>query len=137
MKLCLFEQHKKTIISHAQTVAPIEACGYLAGTIVSAAIYDVEQVFMMQNTDESREHFTFDPQEQFAVLKAARAKGLSLIGVYHSHPESPALPSQEDIRLAYDPNMIYVIVSLMNDATDLKAFSIKENVVTSASIDIT
>jgi proteasome lid subunit RPN8/RPN11 len=66
----------------------------------------------MTNTDKSNEHFMMDPAEQFAVIKEMRAKGLEMLAIYHSHPESPARPSAEDIRLALTPNVSYVIVSL-------------------------
>lgn len=107
------------IIIHSQKHAPLEACGYLAakdGLIVLA--------YALANIDQSSEHFAFDPKEQFSVLKNIRAKGLEIYAVYHSHPFSGARPSEEDIRLAYDPNIAYVIVSLAGGKTDVKAFKI-------------
>ena len=85
------------IIAHARREAPLEACGYLAasaGTLVFA--------YELANKDKSPEHFSFDPKEQFAAVKDARIKGLEISAVYHSHPLSPARPSPEDIRLAFD-----------------------------------
>ncbi|NBV41223.1 M67 family peptidase [bacterium] len=102
---------------HALGLAPIEACGYLAG--VGTAVH---QFYPMTNVDNSSDHFSFDPKEQFAAVKDARSKGWSLIGVYHSHPETPARLSAEDIRLFNDPNMIYVIVSLKNAVPEVGAF---------------
>ena len=78
----------------------------------------------MTNVDNSPEHFSFSPDEQFEVLKNARGRGLRILASYHSHPASPARPSKEDIRLAYDPKLIYVIISLAGGATDVKAFRI-------------
>ncbi len=49
------------------------------------------------------------------------------MGVYHSHPESPARLSEEDLRLLNDPLMVYVIVSLMTEKPDTKAFRILKN----------
>jgi [CysO sulfur-carrier protein]-S-L-cysteine hydrolase len=66
----------------------------------------------MTNADQSNEHFMMDPREQFAVMKEMRGKGLEMLAIYHSHPESPARPSAEDIRLALTPNVSHVIVSL-------------------------
>ena len=43
-----------------------------------------------------------DPKEQLKAIKDMRANGLTPLGNWHSHPETPARPSQEDIRLAYD-----------------------------------
>lgn len=96
------------MIRHAREESPLEACGYLAGGEGTVA-----RLFRMKNADASRTHFSFVPEEQFAVMKKARAEGLALIGVYHSHPMGPAYPSEEDIRMAYDPGLAHIIVSLL------------------------
>jgi proteasome lid subunit RPN8/RPN11 len=125
-------QIQKTILNqmlaHAKALLPIECCGYLAGdgqTITT--LYD------MTNVDNSPEHFSFDPKEQFAVVKEARNNGLTLMGVYHSHPESPARLSEEDLRLLNDPNMVYFIVSLLTKEGDIKAYKINK---TDESIEV-
>jgi proteasome lid subunit RPN8/RPN11 len=100
------------IIEQAKQEAPLEACGYLAGKD-----NQIIEIFPMTNLDKSPEHFSFDPKEQFKVVKAARQKGLELIAVYHSHPASPARLSKEDVRLAYDAEMVHLIHSLQNQET--------------------
>ncbi len=105
------------IIKHAQSELPNEACGLLAG--VNG---EVQAHYTMTNIDHSPEHFSFDPQEQFSVLKQARANGQKIIANYHSHPSTPARPSDEDKRLAFDPDIVYIIVSLANETPDIKAF---------------
>src|SRR5665811_1505202 len=87
----------------------LEACGYLAGEGA-----EVKEYIIMTNTDKSAEHFSFDPKEQFAAVKTARVKGQTLIAVCHTHPASLARMSQEDIRLANDPSVKYVILSLLD-----------------------
>jgi proteasome lid subunit RPN8/RPN11 len=108
------------LFEHAQTGLPEEVCGYLAGTD-----REVTRQFRLTNIDHSNEHFSFDPKEQFLVVREARKAGLEILANYHSHPETPARPSQEDIRLAYDPNISYVIVSLAAEMPDVKSFRIK------------
>lgn len=68
----------------------------------------------LTNTDHSNEHFSMDPKEQLAAIKDMRANGLVPLGNWHSHPESPSRPSEEDKRLAYDSKASYMILSLMN-----------------------
>ncbi|MDR0746592.1 MAG: M67 family metallopeptidase [Helicobacteraceae bacterium] len=119
------------IVLHAQKDAPIEACGYLGGKEGAVALH-----YPMTNVDRSAEHFSFDPKEQFAALKEASAQKLRLIACYHSHPATPARPSEEDIKLAYDPNISYIIVSLENGAVDLKSFRIKDGEVTNEEVVI-
>ncbi len=119
------------IIEHAQNDLPLEACGYLGGQDTT-----VTEAYCLTNIDESGEHFSFDPKEQFAVVRAMRAKKQRAIAVYHSHPQTPARPSKEDIKLAFDPEMIYVIVSLAAATPEVKAFRIVKNEVSEEPLDI-
>ncbi|KIE43945.1 M67 family metallopeptidase [Geobacter anodireducens] len=119
------------LIAHARADFPIEACGMLGG--VDGA---VSANFRMANTDQSNEHFMMDPKEQFAVVKELRNRGLAMLAIYHSHPETPARPSEEDIRLALTPGVSYVIVSLAGAEPDVKAFRIADGVVEPEPIEI-
>lgn len=121
---------KAEIIRLARRDSPIETCGYLSGIDD-----EIKEVVSLTNIDHSAEHFSFDPREQFQAVKAARAKGYQLIAVYHSHPASPARLSEEDLRLANDPQLFYVIVSLLNpDEPVIKAFKVNSGVVSEISI---
>lgn len=120
------------LIAHAREGFPLEVCGILGGRDGV-----VERVFRMTNIDASNEHFTMEPREQFAVVKELRAQGLEMLAVYHSHPESPARPSEEDIRLALTPGISHVIVSLLVTAQPVvKSFKIAAGVVTPETIEI-
>jgi [CysO sulfur-carrier protein]-S-L-cysteine hydrolase len=110
---------------------PNETCGLLVGKE-----NEITKIFPLTNTDQSPEHFSFDPVEQFQVLRAARSEGLSVIANYHSHPASPARPSVEDIRLAYDSNILYFIASLEAETPVLKAFQIIKEQVTEVEINV-
>lgn len=109
----------QAIIAFAQSQLPIEACGYLAGNNGV-----ITEWYGLTNVDNSPEHFSFDPKEQFATVKDARSKGLQIIANFHSHPETPARPSQEDIRLAFDQHILYFIISFASEIPDIKAFKI-------------
>lgn len=66
-----------------------------------------------------------DPKEQLAAVKDTRANGLVPLGNWHSHPESPSRPSEEDKRLAFDSKSSYLILSLMDiNAPVLNSFRI-------------
>ena len=120
-----------SIILQARKELPNEACGYLAGNngIISKS-------YELTNIDHSPEHFSFDPIEQFKTLKDCRNNGLQLIAVYHSHPSTPARPSEEDIRLANDPEISYVIISLAQPEADAKSFRIRNGVVEKEVVEI-
>ena len=107
------------LIIQAQREAPDESCGYLLGRGD-----EVTENYAMENIDHSPEHFSFAPRQQFAALKYAREHGLQILANWHSHPASPSRPSQEDIRLANDPNIRYAILSL-HEGIHLNSFSIQ------------
>ena len=113
-----------------------EACGLLGG-YVEGDKRVVTDVYLLRNVDESREHFSMDPAEQLAAIKDIRQKKGVLLGNFHSHPESPSRPSQEDIRLAYDPKMNYLILSLMTpEELVLNSFHIEKGEVTKEELVI-
>ena len=118
------------IHKQAKDEAPNEACGYLRGIGEK-----VHGRIGLTNADASPEHFSFTPKEQFAALKESREFGEELVAVYHSHPETPARMSEEDVRLANDPNMVFVIHSLVDGAT--KAFRVdREKTVHRVEVEI-
>ena len=90
----------------------------------------------MTNTDKAADHFSMEPGEQFAAMKDMRDNGLKLRAVYHSHPETPARPSVEDIKLAYDPNISYAIVSFSENDPVVKSFQIRKGAVTVETVEI-
>jgi len=115
----IFEQ----ILEQARAQVPIEACGILAGCNGR-----VEKLYRMTNADQSSDHYTMEPKEQFAVVKDIRLESLEMLAIYHSHPATPARPSAEDIRLALTPDVTYVIISLQDPKTpDVKGFLINDS----------
>ena len=129
MKIC--SDIRQRLLAHARRETPLEACGYLAvNDGVLAGVHE------LTNRDKSPEHFSFDPREQFTAIREARARGMSLEAVYHSHPASPARPSDEDIRLAFDADKLYVIVSLADGHEDIRAFWIRDGKVTEETLEV-
>lgn len=106
------ENYQK-MIAYAQAELPNEACGLLAGRKEGEEKY-IETVYLLTNLDHSAEHFSIDPREQLKAVQDMRHAGYLLLGNWHSHPETPARPSEEDKRLAYDKEASYLIVSLMD-----------------------
>jgi proteasome lid subunit RPN8/RPN11 len=120
------------LIDHSRSGFPLEVCGILGGTDDT-----VTAIYRMTNSDASNEHFMMEPREQFSVVKEMRAKGISMLAIYHSHPESPARPSEEDIRLALTPGVSYLIVSLQDAAQPvIRSFKIADGVVTPEDVGI-
>ena len=111
--LYLKKEDYEKILAHCKEGLPNEACGLIGGTIEGDK-RSIQKVYLLTNIDQSNEHFSMDPKEQLAAVKDMRANGLKLLGNFHSHPESPSRPSEEDKRLAYDSKVNYLILSLMD-----------------------
>lgn len=97
-----------------------EICGLLAGNG-----QEITDVYILENVRHSSYVFEMNPLEQFEVIHNIRDKGLSLVGIFHSHIDTMPVPSETDIRLAYDDSMLYVIISAA-DGT-IRAYRIKDN----------
>ena len=122
------------MLQGATQVLPEEACGLLAGLLIDG-IYEIRKVYVLENTDHSPEHFSMNLKEQLSAVKDIRKNGLIPLGNWHSHPATPSRPSEEDKRLAYDRNAIYMILSMAEKEPVLNAFHIdkatsrKENLI--------
>lgn len=114
----------KKILAHAVKELPDEACGLIAGTVENGD-KEIKKVYLLTNIDHSNEHFSLDPKEQLEAIKDMRKNGFVPLGNWHSHPESPSRPSEEDKRLAFDSKASYMILSLMDrEKTVLNSFKI-------------
>ena len=122
MQLTITDEAYQSLLEQARRDAPMESCGYLLGTDRQTVTFN----YPMRNTDHSAEHFSFDPKEQFAAVKYARQHGLVIVGNWHSHPATPSRLSAEDIRLAFDPNILYFILSLAGEQPVFNAFAIAD-----------
>ncbi|HEY5563549.1 MAG TPA: M67 family metallopeptidase [Clostridiaceae bacterium] len=129
-------KHYEEILKHSEEVIPNEACGLLGGRIEGSTKI-VEKVYLLENIDNSPEHFSMKPKDQFNVIKDIRNNGYIMLGNFHSHPESPSRPSEEDKRLAFDKEMSYFILSLMETGNPiLKSFIINKDLVIEEEIKI-
>lgn len=125
--LYLLQEDYQKILTHCRQGLPNEACGLIGGT-KDGDKKEIKKVYLLTNLDQSNEHFSMDPKEQLAAVKDMRANGYVLLGNFHSHPESPSRPSEEDKRLAYDSKVNYLILSLMDAQNPvLNAFVIDED----------
>ena len=124
------------ILKHCEDGLPDEACGLIGGTKDGNDKY-IKKVYLLTNIDHSNEHFSMDPKEQLQAVKDMRQNGFVPLGNWHSHPESPSRPSEEDKRLAYDSKASYMILSLMEpEKPVLNSFHIEGDVSTKEELVI-
>ena len=90
---------------------PFEACGVMIGHAGRQRVA-VEDVFHARNLNvqRPRDRFLLDPEDHLAADRAARARGLDVVGFWHSHPDHPAEPSVTDLEAAWD-GYSYLIIS--------------------------
>ena len=122
----------RQIADHALSAAPNEACGILAGTPAR-----ISRAIPLENAaDAPDRHFRFDPAEQLAALKALDAAGLGWVGVYHSHPRTPPIPSPADIEAVTDSGLLQLIVSLERAKPKLKLWRVDRSSVTPIALSL-
>lgn len=122
----------RKIYEHCDREYPNEACGMLAGSGNA-----VDTVYSLPNEKPSPSFYRIDSKEHFRVIREMREACKELIGIYHSHTGSPAYPSATDVELAYYPDAVYVIVSLMDRKNpDVKGYRICEENITEVPLSI-
>ncbi|HEV2438847.1 MAG TPA: M67 family metallopeptidase [bacterium] len=119
MAVRLTRSHLEQILTQARTEAPHECCGLLLGRGDA-----VEEVFPGRNVDETpRTRYVMDPRDQLQAFRLMDERGWDLVGIYHSHPQTAAYPSETDKSRALYPDARYMIVSLMEpEAPHVRAF---------------
>lgn len=74
---------------------PYEACGILIGTI-NGTTTNVEKALPITNIKRTHRSFELDPQQFYNAWNEAEKNGREVVGVYHTHPVSSAVPSLWD-----------------------------------------
>lgn len=122
--LVLGSAHLREIILHAQEASPDECCGLIGGSSDGRAESIYRLINVASNTESAYEAA---PEQLFAAQKQMRQRGETLLCIYHSHPRaSEPTPSDTDVRLAFYPSAIYLIVGLAGIEPVVRAFTISE-----------
>lgn len=104
----------KRIETHLESAYPNEACGFLLGTH-SQRNRNITHLIEVENqsTENQRRRFVMDPLDYLRAERYAAKEGLTLLGIYHSHPDHPAIPSVHDLEFAqpYFSYFIHTIAS--------------------------
>ncbi|MFQ3618670.1 MAG: M67 family metallopeptidase [Cyanobacteriota bacterium] len=147
--LHLAQAHWQAICTHAERTYPQECCGLLLGHAASTSdetIRTVVELWAAENAwnaeaaalisellnrpqmDHSKgDRYWIEPAEMLAAMKHGRDRQLDIIGVYHSHPDHPAVPSACDRAIAW-PHYSYIIVSVsQGSAQDLLSWNLDQD----------
>jgi len=145
MVLKLYSHHLQAIQNHAERIYPEECCGLLLGqrrgdvkTLIEVlptenswddeaadAFQAIEGSAQLESSKRSR--FSIAPVVMLKAQKDARERRLDIIGIFHSHPDHPAVPSEFDRAIAWQ-QYSYIIVSVQQGkACDLKSWTLDDN----------
>lgn len=107
---------------HARKTAPLECCGVLGGrgSVVTS-------VYLLSNDLHSPSEFLAKPEELFNAIRSMRKKNEDMIGIFHSHPNSPPTPSPADLERNYYPGLFYFIISLATGEPQTRCYIMDED----------
>lgn len=128
--LTLTKKQIEEMIAHVNLLAPLEACGLLAGKNQS-----VEKVLSVANQTQSQVRYVMDPIEQLKSFEWIEFNKLDLLGIFHSHPAGPEIVSPTDIAEAYYP-VVYVILSRTENLWRARGFWIEDGKFSEVSLQI-
>lgn len=123
--LCVPEVLRAQICAWAENGYPQESCGLMLGARDAAGVR-VEQVIEAQNVNTERPHDRYEvaPEAFLAADELAEELGLEVVGVWHTHPDQPARPSETDRAGAW-AGWSYVIMSVVESRVlDLRSWRI-------------
>jgi proteasome lid subunit RPN8/RPN11 len=118
----------KHIHDHAKETYPEECSGVMVG-MDTGDMKVVVDIWRAENTheDERSRRFLIDPKEYIAFEKRADERDMDILGVYHSHPDHPAEPSEYDRDHAW-PGWSYIIASVSGDEIkDMRSWLLKDD----------
>ncbi|MCY3780632.1 MAG: M67 family metallopeptidase [Chloroflexi bacterium] len=127
MRVTLSSVLQRRIFDQMEATYPNEGGGFLLGQVDEdvVAIDDIIQVENVFAVEEQHHRYAMTPQDWMRLEDEAEEQGLSLVGYYHSHPDSPAIPSEYDRDHAL-PNFVYIITSvMMARAADMRVWLLR------------
>lgn len=129
--LRLSEHAYAVMIGHCLDGLPLEACGLLAG---DPSTGHISVCYPIDNVAASARVYTIDPKGHLRADRDAEARGLEIVGVFHSHTHTDAYPSPTDVAQAPDPTWHYVLVSLREGVPMTRSYRIADGNITEEQV---
>ena len=124
--IVLAQKEKDKLVAHAIKQQPNESCAMLLGEKIDDD-WNVKEVFLTENIDKSQTNFTISPEELLKGYQLAEKMHLELVGVFHSHPNSDATPSDTDKKFMQNNPVPWIIFSGVTN--DLIAYMLDTDVI--------
>lgn len=121
--LHLAEPDQRTLARQAAAGYPHEVCGLLVGRLDGDHVR-VERLVSARNLNQERAHdrYILDPQAFVTADAEARRDGLEILGIWHSHPDSPARPSLTDLEAAWEGYSYVIVTVRQGQPEDLRSY---------------
>ena len=97
------------MLAHARAELPNEACGLLAGDLATARATTFHPA---RNAEASPLRYDVHPDDLVRIVFGIEDAGEDLVGIFHSHTHTPAVPSPTDLRTAQYPDAFYILATL-------------------------
>lgn len=124
-KIIISESQKKILSSHANNEKPNESCAILFGTADEQKI-TVKEISLTENIERSPVNFTISNEQLINCYKTAEEKKMEVVGIFHSHPNSEAYPSETDKKFMYSNPVVWLIYSGTSD--EFRAYVLESGV---------
>ena len=121
-KIKLSETDKKILSEHSENQKPNESCAILFGK--NDQVLDL---FLTENIEKSSVNFTISNEQLIEGYKIAEEKEMEVIGIFHSHPDSDAFPSNTDKKFMQSNPVAWVIYSGINK--NFRAYLLETDIV--------
>ena len=120
-KIILLKIHKEILREHAEKEKPNESCALLFGKQNR-----ISEIFLTKNIEESPVKFTISNEQLIKAYKISEEKNVEVIGIFHSHPNSEAYPSNTDEKFMLSNPVVWMIYSNINN--NFKAFTLNSKI---------
>jgi proteasome lid subunit RPN8/RPN11 len=105
------------MVAHCVRESPLECCGVLGGRGMVARSFHP-----FRNSMRSETRYEADPTDVIRAVQELRSRGEEFVAIYHSHPRWQAVPSQTDLETNYYGDLPRIIVSLLGDTPEVRAW---------------
>ena len=125
-KILLPKVFRQSLEQHANVQSPLEACAILFGTS-NDKTWETTDIFLTENIDKSEVNFTISNKQLMEGYTIAEDKGLDIVGIFHSHPNSQPSPSNTDIKFMKGNPVPWIIYSGITK--EMKAYLLESDLI--------
>lgn len=129
MSIRIDKEVDNMIRAHAVKIYPEECCGALYSRLDTdeRVIVDFKEIKNVEEEGNKERNYIISPEDYMEAEKYAEENRLSLAGIYHSHPDHPAVPSEKDLKRAM-PVFTYIIIKVKgSEESEVRAWKLDEH----------